>query len=513
MEEPESCRGLSAGFRDLSLRPVGDGRGLSEGEDRQAAFLALKARSQGKRRKRQKRVHLVRNPHVCEQCFKVWREQDVKGNEKKIFAQVKGGPLRHRQCAGEVRPYFELSKDALARFASARLFSDPAYLDFFPCMGNLVREDLPDMSHHNRACAGSCCLTDRNGSMGPEPASAAGVNVVVSHHTLGGWEEQAHKTCAAASVAGALNGALHVQDCGDSAIPALERARSAGKASQSSGRVMEQDVIDYYCRWSRESGRIACHAALRGSCGLIPSTRKIGNPRLIRACHAVGASFLSNELSRNRELQNSEAASNGSLVCLPKVSKKPAATFGRKPAADSEDDVEEESDDGCEREDVSPVETLRLMGNWMCRDRIEEGGRCAPDDAYDVEDKQWARVKRELAQGSALLLHFRNHYALVFAAREWRCEASGAWRRQLLTATQKQRPHVWFCFRQLRADMIYSKVNQMLLIRRSSACSALAFPSLPSSACSSVSTGSSSAASGRDTAGSDDGRVRERSQA
>jgi hypothetical protein len=130
-----------------------------------------------------------------------------------------------------------------------------------------------------------------------------------------------------ASVAGALNGALHVQDCGDSAIPALERARSAGKASQSSGRVMEQDVIDYYCRWSRESGRIACHAALRGSCGLIPSTRKIGNPRLIRACHAVGASFLSNELSRNRERQNSEAASNGSLVCLPKVSKKPATTI------------------------------------------------------------------------------------------------------------------------------------------------------------------------------------------
>jgi len=46
------------------------------------------------------------------------------------------------------------------------------------------------------------------------------VNVVVSHHTLGGWEEQAHKTCAAASVAGALNSALHLHDCGDGAIRA-----------------------------------------------------------------------------------------------------------------------------------------------------------------------------------------------------------------------------------------------------------------------------------------------------
>ena len=495
--------GVIAGFRDLSVRPEGGSAPGAEGEDRQAAFLALKARGQGKRRKKQKRVHLVRNPHVCEQCFKVWREQDVKGNEKKLFVQSKDGPLRHRQCAGVVRPYCELSHEALARFAAAKLFSDPTYLDFFPCMGNLVREDMPDTSHHNSACTGSCCLTDSNGSTGPEPASATRVHTVVSHHTLGGWEEQAHKTCAAASVAGALNGALNVSNHGDHVIPALQRASSVGNAPQPCGRVLEQDVIDYYCKWSREAGRIACHAALRGSCGLIPSTRKIGNPRLLRACHAVGASFLSNELSRNRERQSAETANARDVVCLPKV--------GQKPAADSDDDADEDDDAGDEREDVSPVETLRLMGNWMCRDRIEEGGRCAPDDTDDVEDEQWARVKHELSEGSALLLHFRNHYALVFAAREWHCEASGAWRRQLLTATQKQRPHVWFCFRQLRADMIYSKVNQMLLIRRSSACSALAFP--PSSACSSVSSGSSTAASGRDTASSDEGRLRERRDA
>jgi hypothetical protein len=96
---------------------------------------------------------------------------------------------------------------------------------------------------------------------------------------------------------------------------------------------------------------------------------------------------------------------------------------------------------------------------------------------------------------------------LVFAAREWQCESTGAWRRQLLTATQKQRPHVWFCFRQLRADIVYSKVNQMLLIRRSLACGPLPPTSLPPS---SLPSSASSAASGCDTASGGEGRCRER---
>ena len=495
--------GISAAFRDLSVRPF-----VGEGEDRQAAYLLAKAQGKGKRKKaKQKRVHLVRNPHVCEQCFRFWRDDDVKDNVKKLFTQIKDGPLRHRgSCGGVVRPYCELRREALVHLVTQKLFSDPAYRDFYPCMGNLIREDMPDTSHHNVVCTGDCCATDQNGSAGPEPTQTAVVRMVCSHPTLMGWEEQAHKTCAAASVAGALNCAL--RSYGEPAPgPGLQRVRSAGSASHATcGRVMEQDVIDYYCKWSREAGRISCHAALRGSCGLIPSTRKIGNPRLLRACHVVATSFLSNELARNR--QNSENATGssgaGGVVCLPKVGHKPAT-------ADSDDDAEEEEEVCEDRDEVSPVQTLRLMGNWMCRDRIEEGGRCAPDDADDVEDEQWERVKHELAQGSALLLHFRNHYALVFAAREWRCEATGAWRRQVLTATQKQRPHVWFCFRQLRADIVYSKVNQMLLIRRGHNSGPLPFEGavVRAQSCSS----SSSAASRRDTASGDECLYRQRGQA
>ena len=68
--------------------------------------------------------------------------------------------------------------------------------DFFPSMGNLIRQDMPDISHHNCVCTGTCCRTDFFPSMGPEPSPMATFDVVISHPTLHGWEEQAHKTCA-----------------------------------------------------------------------------------------------------------------------------------------------------------------------------------------------------------------------------------------------------------------------------------------------------------------------------
>ena len=95
-------------------------------------------------------------------------------------------------------------------------------------------------------------------------------------------------------VAGALNCALQAYGEPTTQLASVQRASSAGHMFQrvkssgaanegsGGGCVIEQDVIDYYCKWSQEAGKINCHAALRGSCGLIPSTRKTGNPRLLR---------------------------------------------------------------------------------------------------------------------------------------------------------------------------------------------------------------------------------------
>ena len=171
-------------LRDLSVPP-------SLGQE---AYLLAKVKSKdSKRRKKHKRVHCLRNPHVCESCFKVWREDEVTGNEKRLFGPVRDGVLRHRGgCSGLVRPYSQISRNAVVGLATEKVF----HRDFFPSMGNLIREDMPDISHHNCVCTGTCCRTDFFPSMGPEPSPMATFDVVISHPTLHGWEEQAHKTCA-----------------------------------------------------------------------------------------------------------------------------------------------------------------------------------------------------------------------------------------------------------------------------------------------------------------------------
>ncbi|KAJ1495964.1 hypothetical protein T484DRAFT_1875154 [Baffinella frigidus] len=437
-------------------------------------------------------------------CLDFWTESEASGNEKKLFFSKQvprpkdskdfGKPcetyLTHRGgCGGRVSRYYDLPLENLHSFLETKLLEscDAKYRDFFPAMGDLVREgvELAD-EHHNTPCTAACCrtrppagTTAEEFHKAPTPAAEADVSMVLSRGALRGWEEQGAKTCAAASIAGALNTIFHCEAKptrdeekdgaaaqADVAVrfPPIPGAGVAGTNDQKDAtkdktrdkevlRVLEQDVMDYYVRWAQENRRIACTAALRGSCGLIPSTRKIGNPRLLAAGHAVARSLLRGEVRGARQLQRRASGGLG------------AAGGGAAAAAgsDSDEDSDDGEDDGSE---PSPIETVRLLGNVNCRDAIAEGGRCSPSDPEETVEAQWAMLQGAVVDGHALLLHFRNHYALVFATREWTCPMTGAIRRQILTATSKQRPHVWFCFRQLRADIVFSTVNQVMLIRR-----------------------------------------------
>jgi hypothetical protein len=298
--------------------------------------------------------------------------------------------------------------------------------------------------------------------MAHAPAPEASVEFVVARGALRGWEEQGAKTCAAASIAGAINAIFSaVAPSAPASEPAGTQGDS-GESSQNAGseqsagaarvpeqvfcRVQEQDVMDYYIQWARDTRRAACTAALRGSCGLVPSTRKIGNPRLLAAGHAVARAVTRGEV-RSAESQQRRGS-------------------GGSPPAGEASESEEGSDEDEGEDEPTPIETGRLLGNIACRDTIAEGGRCAPADGEEAVARQWAMLKDAMAAGDAVLLHWRNHYALAFATREWLCAATGAVRRQVLTATTRQRPHVWFCFRQLRADIVFSTTNQALLLRR-----------------------------------------------
>jgi len=79
------------------------------------------------------------------------------------------------------------------------------------------------------------------------------------------------------------------------------------------------------------------------------------------------------------------------------------------------------------------------------------------NDTDDVIEKQWSALKSTFSRpNAALLFHLTNHYALIYAWREWLEENEGSpskMRRQILTARKGQRPTVWLDFEEARSIM------------------------------------------------------------
>jgi hypothetical protein len=74
-------------------------------------------------------------------------------------------------------------------------------------------------------------------------------------------------------------------------------------------------------------------------------------------------------------------------------------------------------------------------------------------DTEDIIQQQWDRLKSDFSHpDTVLLFHLKNHYALIFAVREWVIENQTV--RQILTARKGQRPTVWIDFLEARDTMI-----------------------------------------------------------
>jgi hypothetical protein len=77
------------------------------------------------------------------------------------------------------------------------------------------------------------------------------------------------------------------------------------------------------------------------------------------------------------------------------------------------------------------------------------------DDDVAVQ-LQWDSLRSTFSHlDTVLLFHLKNHYALVFALREWTDAATGIVTRQMLTARKGQRPTAWLDFQEVRIQFHY----------------------------------------------------------
>ena len=92
-----------------------------------------------------------------------------------------------------------------------------------------------------------------------------------------------------------------------------------------------------------------------------------------------------------------------------------------------------------------------LSGRTLMSKRGQSGiHKIGKDDSEEAVTAQWEILRADFSSGqSVLLFHLTNHYALIYAMREW-IEPGGLVVRQILTARRGQRPTVWMDWTEAR---------------------------------------------------------------
>ncbi|EER15862.1 hypothetical protein Pmar_PMAR003314 [Perkinsus marinus ATCC 50983] len=117
------------------------------------------------------------------------------------------------------------------------------------------------------------------------------------------------------------------------------------------------------------------------------------------------------------------------------------------------------------------------VGNWAIKAALEaEGfrvervlgktglGRCPPF-IRATDEGAWDAFKVKFSKYDCMIVHFKNHYALVFAFRE-----RGGNLKQILTARKGQRPKDWVHWEEIIRSVIRWQGYGMLGINRKRQC-------------------------------------------
>eukprot|EP00605_Chrysophyceae_sp_TOSAG23-4_P001902 GSChrysophyteH1.ASY1.ANO1.2100.1 assembled CDS len=93
---------------------------------------------------------------------------------------------------------------------------------------------------------------------------------------------------------------------------------------------------------------------------------------------------------------------------------------------------------------------------------------CSRKDTDDDIEHQWSTIRSAFGRpDTVLLFHLKNHYALIYALREWTDAESGVKVRQLLTARKGQRPTAWIDFSEARETVMSWVGYKLMAVTRS----------------------------------------------
>ena len=88
-------------------------------------------------------------------------------------------------------------------------------------------------------------------------------------------------------------------------------------------------------------------------------------------------------------------------------------------------------------------------------------------DSKETVWKQWDSLRSAFSHpDTVLLFHLKNHYALIFALREWVSISTGERSMEILTARRGQRPTAWITFEEARGTMIGWEGYKILAISK-----------------------------------------------
>eukprot|EP00931_Biecheleriopsis_adriatica_P103876 TRINITY_DN78667_c0_g1_i1.p1 TRINITY_DN78667_c0_g1~~TRINITY_DN78667_c0_g1_i1.p1 ORF type:complete len:489 (-),score=91.31 TRINITY_DN78667_c0_g1_i1:56-1429(-) len=132
--------------------------------------------------------------------------------------------------------------------------------------------------------------------------------------------------------------------------------------------------------------------------------------------------------------------------------------------------IKQAAEDLCAARGLDSVRIQTLLGR--------KGGAkvlfpVAKDDNEANVEQQWSALKASFSNpNSVLIFHLTNHYALIFAWREWQDADGGDEQarprisRQILTAREGQRPTAWLDFEEARKIMLGWSGYHMLQLQR-----------------------------------------------